>query len=31
MVKHSFDSILLNMDDTRLDVCLYKSPWTLHS
>jgi len=31
MAKHFVDSILFNMADTRLVVCLYKSPWTLNS
>jgi len=31
MTKHFFDSILLNMADTRLVMCLYKWPRTLLS
>jgi len=29
MAKHFIDSVLFNMADTRLVVCLYKWPWTL--
>jgi len=30
MAKHFVDSILFNIADMRLVVCLYKSPWMFH-
>jgi len=30
MAKHFFNSILFNMADTRLVMCLYEWPWTFH-
>jgi len=31
MAKHVINSILFTMADTRLAVCLYQWPWTLHA